>query len=74
MSKRDWAREKVWTKGKPTEPGWYWWRDIKGQFGEEVIGVYLPDGPDTDRLAVHDDCPLESLGPSQWAGPLEPPQ
>ena len=52
----------VWTKERPTVPGWYWW---KRKFHELSIhqvskGDYFIWVPKND--------------PGEWAGPIQPPQ
>ena len=58
-----------WTGERPTVPGWYWY-PAPG-FGEEVVGIYQPNGPDTDELEINDTPVSEFDG--EWYGPLEVP-
>jgi hypothetical protein len=62
--------ELIWTKERPKEPGWYWWRG--DWYGPEVLQVYLLNGPDTDQLAI-DETEIERHD-GEWAGPIPLPQ
>lgn len=60
----------VWTRERPTEPGWYWWRTTSH---ERIVQVtQMPSGsfwffvPDVS-LSVE-----SSVG--QWAGPIPHPE
>lgn len=61
--------DRAWTPEKPTEPGWYWYRDpIVELFITEVVKV-------GDHLETMDDGfqhRVDSLA-GEWSGPLEPP-
>lgn len=65
----------IWSSRKPTQPGWYWYRDLSQP---ETVGII--------QLMVHQDghlMDLEDFGSRpltheyyetfEWAGPLEPP-
>ena len=59
-----------WTTEKPTQPGWYWLRNL---IGLEIVKVW-----DTRRgLRVGflngNRCFLKMDIAGEWAGPLEPP-
>ena len=57
-----------WTREKPTEPGWYWYREPG--LGAEAVCVYQPNGPDTDYLEIY-DTPLTEFD-GEFQGPLTP--
>ncbi len=68
----------TWTYAKPTEPGWYWWRNIDElEEGHTVVWVNTVNGKLKVMMidgwsAALDD--LEKMVDSgQWAGPLQPP-
>lgn len=72
-----------WTKEKPTEPGYYWYRFVwGGKFAGKselrLIKVYGSQAaPDTElRIAFHGtdwDSDLSEITDGEWAGPIEPP-
>jgi hypothetical protein len=67
--------ELVWTKDKPTVPGWYWWR----RNGDaQILEVSVGGGRnDRCRLWVRrgDEAAIrvDDLN-GDWAGPLDPPK
>lgn len=64
-----------WTKGKPTKPGWYWWR--RGYPGEVD---YLPPAAyyvlwtrgKRPRLIVSECGELGDFKDGKWQGPIAP--
>ena len=54
-----------WTTEKPSKPGWYWYRESKGE--PEILSLYKDDG----QLLIS-GIGLQEF-PVEWAGPLEPP-
>jgi hypothetical protein len=64
----------VWTKTRPTQPGWYWYRQKDTEIPHPVkvypIGLSLYAWPLEDRPAL-DPQPLEQ-SEGEFA-PLEPP-
>ena len=64
-----------WSNKEPTEPGWYWWRQIPGEPGEimfvrlhEAGALWLCTSTNwIDAVSV-----LTKRG-SQWSGPLQEP-
>jgi hypothetical protein len=68
----------VWTKKKPTTPGWYWWRRTTGPHWTNTVpgqyqiverhGVLVALG--ILQVPVSD----EWFQYGQWAGPIEEPQ
>lgn len=62
-----------WTRSKPTEPGWYWWRDHV--HGIPTMIEVEGDGSDVEPLIVRWDCaddePVEQMD-GEWQGPLSP--
>jgi hypothetical protein len=59
----------IWTREKPTVPGWYWWRR---RVGHKAFVVYLEE---------HDGAMMEysqgryfTLENGEWAGPLAEPK
>ncbi len=58
-----------WTKNRPTQPGWYWWR--LGTYTVEV--VHFEQHIDGDVGSSSFDGRLAHPD-SEWAGPLEEPE
>jgi hypothetical protein len=60
----------TWMPGKPTEPGWYWYRGEAGESDPLIVEVdsagyfQWPDGG-------YDEV---KLAKGQWAGPIPPPE
>jgi len=78
----------TWTKDKPTEPGWYWWRPLECRSGYHVCQCSRCK-PDIFDCNISDDgvsciwsdirdtwLPVEELGcrGGEWYGPLEVPE
>jgi hypothetical protein len=69
---KDYARLRLkWTKDKPTQPGWYWWRWSRDKGNAHIT-----------RLNEHWQAMENKHVPSnayylfeegEWAGPIEPP-
>lgn len=61
-----------WTREKPTEPGWYWWRDEGLYNGIKILQLSLV----MSDLQVHEHGMLNGLLvrelPGEWQGPLTP--
>jgi hypothetical protein len=60
-----------WTTQKPTESGWYWWRDVGLSTGIIVqvnteTGTVSSSGTGESRL-------LKEIVGGEWFGPLEHP-
>ncbi len=67
-----------WTSRKPTEPGWYWYRDIDAlEKGDTVVWVNTLNGKlkvmMIDGWSVELEKMMDSGYSGQWAGPLQPP-
>ena len=72
-----------WTNERPTEPGWYWYRDE--EYGPAPVYVewfgFISD-PDARYLSIGSACGEEYYWPSDevakltgaWAGPIPIPQ
>jgi len=73
----------VWSTAKPTEPGWYWWRnrDLSTELGKPQIclveewqsgeyweGEYIVYYFDMERYKISE------MRGSQWAGPIPRPK
>lgn len=61
-----------WTKRKPTEPGWYWHRDLTRPYEDEREPYLVKVREYGGRLCVG-NCELS--GPpyhGEWQGPLTP--
>jgi len=59
-----------WTKGKPTEAGWYWFRGLAHEadpFIVQVDEVGQFQWPDGGFQEV-------TLAKGEWAGPIQPPE
>ncbi|MEP6958985.1 MAG: hypothetical protein ABI980_09670 [Nitrospirota bacterium] len=61
-----------WTTQKPTQSGWYWWRDFGRSTGAIVqmdteTGTVSASGMNKYRL-------LKEIVGGEWFGPLEQPQ
>lgn len=64
-----------WTRSKPTEPGWYWWRrplvapTLALVFGPpQGLLMYLPED-ETSDAAISVSATYED---TEWLGPLSP--
>lgn len=59
-----------WTKNKPTQSGWYWYRGLVEEADPLIVLVdeagyfQWPDGGFQEVL----------LTKGEWAGPIEPPE
>ncbi|MGR6036092.1 MAG: hypothetical protein ACU4EQ_12735 [Candidatus Nitrosoglobus sp.] len=76
-----------WTKEKPTEPGWYWWRYDTGE-SLSIVRIYSKDEDEDNPVSIayfsEDgesaayDGMLQSSYLSEihgyWAGPLNVPE
>jgi len=56
-----------WTRSKPTEPGWYWWRDERET---RVVEVYAAHTGELNASGENFD--LSDLTIGEWQGPLTP--
>lgn len=62
-----------WTREKPTEQGWYWWRSSSCEEGMPIevkalsLGRLIALLPNENKL-------LDGLTDGDWAGPLAPPE
>jgi hypothetical protein len=73
----------TWTSHKPTTPGWYWWRRLKGdrtieyQCITEVINIhgklFMNDTGDTPLNYYATERFKNGVQKNEWAGPLLPP-
>ena len=66
----------TWTTNKPTQPGWYWWRNKPG--AEKIERVQLFDfvwlkEPYLGVETQYARYPVSTII-GEWAGPLEPPK
>ena len=62
-----------WTSEKPTEPGWYWYRDIDdASYGTEMCHVENVNGELCGAFNDRDMPPVDNLN-GQWCGPLPRP-
>lgn len=58
----------TWTTEKPTQPGWYWWRN-NSHFDPDILKVDVLG----DRFVIDTDLDVLDTPPGEWTGPLEPP-
>lgn len=59
-----------WTKEKPTQPGWYWWRD---KYSSDIVHVTEDSGMLVVKLGFDiEDFIIDLSG--EWAGPICPPE
>ena len=56
--------------GPPTEPGWYWWSDVRASRGI-MVEVKLIDGQLKMQLYFRDDVPVADAK-GYWRGRLRP--
>lgn len=73
-------RRLKWTKEKPTEPGWYWWRFEKNIVPHMVYVVHESTmrPVQTDRMLIlypnsKKELDVETRG-GEWAGPIPEPE
>jgi hypothetical protein len=65
-----------WTTAKPTQPGWYWYR--QGAGGEIIVSLHQYNDSFIIRFSGNgqsfdfDEVVAEYPG-AEWAGPLEKP-
>ncbi len=63
----------IWSKEKPTHPGWYWYRSIvcETTLYTRVVEVF-PDGKVCDGSLL----PMDHIDKCQgeWAGPIPEPE
>lgn len=65
----------IWTHEKPTQPGWYWWRNT----GLSVVGrtqvckVSIYKGK-YRAMFIDGERPLVADLAGEWAGPIEEPE
>lgn len=63
-----------WTREKPTQPGWYWWRAPRKRPRVLLVSAYAftktryQDGLGGDVYLV------ENMVPGEWAGPIPEPE
>lgn len=65
-----------WTTEKPTEPGWYWMREIgKPQF-PPIIRQVKRAAPLGVLVLVtwSSSCVISEIDYAEWAGPIELPE
>lgn len=62
-----------WTKEPPTEPGWYWFRHMKGSMHEVVMVSQFHSGLRVFGPA-HDWISIDMLHGEWWPVPIEPPE
>jgi len=67
----------TWTSDKPTQPGWYWWRNRVGvpkpYHDDEIVKVYLKRGH--LNIAFMNGNRIDGIDiAGEWAGLLEPPK
>lgn len=73
-------RRLKWTREKPTEPGWYWWRFEKNIVPHMVYVVHESTmrPVQTDRMLIlypnsKKELDVETRG-GEWAGPIPEPE
>lgn len=65
-----------WSSGRPTRPGWYFFRDkIHTSNLTTVVRVLRLEGTRVSHVvfSIRDQVELEHLGACQFAGPVEEP-
>jgi hypothetical protein len=60
-----------WTKRKPTEPGWYWWRF---RVGKDPVAMKIGDDhiAKTNVFTIGTSVLLIDELPGEWQGPITP--
>lgn len=68
------ARCTGWTRERPTEPGYYWTRNVQhNRFAAGIVEVYKPSNSLYVMVMGDDcDCRLASIV-AEWYGPILPP-
>jgi hypothetical protein len=66
----------IWTKGKPTKTGWYWYRDrhYEAQPVHVNIGSLIGDTIGFFGESEDDSVVLLADLNGVWAGPIAPPE
>ena len=68
----------TWTKEPPTEPGWYWKREIReGRImSSEMVEVEIAESGEVlyTYHADYDGAFRSTPGWNEWAGPIPEPQ
>lgn len=67
-------RELKWTHEKPTEPGWWWWRNVKAKHEDDREAIIYKVRDYAGKLAIG-NCEIDgsSYVQGQWSGPIPPP-
>ncbi len=64
----------TWTNEKPTQSGWYWWRE----HGLPLMGVIVQVDVEADTPCIHQgpnaDALLDQMIGGEWYGSLEMPE
>lgn len=74
MSVADRQRELTWTTEKPTQAGWYWFRNVKRQDYKEPQIVYLRDYAGEIAIGNSTLKGFTLFEEGEWAGPLLEPK
>ena len=65
-----------WSREKPKEAGWYWYRDSADDDSPEVYQVYAAIFSDEKRLYVRESCGEGGIWiayfDGEWQGPIVP--
>jgi hypothetical protein len=61
----------TWTTEKPTQSGWYWWREV----GYKEPSILMVDivAQTVSLSGTDDNASLDGMVGGEWAGPLDPP-
>jgi hypothetical protein len=59
-----------WTRNKPTEPGWYWWRTVNGDSAVRIIHTH--EGGLLIQFEGGHVTHLHRVTLGEWQGPLTP--
>lgn len=63
----------AWSRERPTQPGWYWWRNLNLKY-EEDRGPFIYYVRDYVGKMSVSNCNVEGspFDKGEWQGPLEP--
>ncbi|WP_413935987.1 hypothetical protein [Nitrospira sp. BLG_1] len=61
----------VWTRERPTVPGWYWYRDMTTV--PRVVSL-IQDGYGLVVYGIEEYCNRLYEVRGEWAGPIPPPE
>jgi len=62
----------TWTTTAPTQPGWYWWRNLRAKREAEII--YLRWYRDQLALGNFTLKGFTLLETGEWSGPIAEPE